>query len=87
MPVQKIIAIKNRKYSLSLKNEWNYYIFYLIGAKIIKSGPWSQDIAYSLREIYKAHMSSREVWYAKVFEARTAQFYNMSLMTLTLLKD
>tara|TARA_R110000824_G_scaffold247589_1_gene436629 strand:- start:1177 stop:1380 length:204 start_codon:yes stop_codon:yes gene_type:complete len=50
MPVQKIIAIKNRKYSLSLKNEWNYYIFYLIGAKIIKSGPWSQDIAYSLRD-------------------------------------
>tara|TARA_R110000782_G_scaffold136216_2_gene228670 strand:+ start:716 stop:1000 length:285 start_codon:yes stop_codon:yes gene_type:complete len=40
-----------------------------------------------ITDIYKAHMASREVWYAKVFEARTAQFYNMSLMTLTLLKD
>ena len=50
MPVQKIIAMKNKKYSLSLKKEWNYYVFYHIETRIIKSGPWSQDIAYSLRD-------------------------------------
>jgi hypothetical protein len=32
-------------------------------------------------------MSGRKVWYAKVFEATSGSFYNMSLMTLTLLKD
>ena len=40
-----------------------------------------------ITDIYKSKMSSREVWYAKVFEAKTGQFYNMSLMTLSLLKD
>jgi hypothetical protein len=29
----------------------------------------------------------RKVWFAKVFEATSGQFYNMSLMTLSLLKD
>jgi len=40
-----------------------------------------------ITDIYKSKMASREVWYAKVFEAKTGQFYNMSLMTLTLIKD
>tara|TARA_B100001248_G_C27305366_1_gene419172 strand:+ start:405 stop:659 length:255 start_codon:yes stop_codon:yes gene_type:complete len=40
-----------------------------------------------ITEIYTSKMSSRRVWFAKVFEAVTGQFYNMSLMTLTLLKD
>ena len=38
-------------------------------------------------EIYVSQMSGRQVWYAKVFEATSASFYNMSLMTLSLLKD
>ena len=40
-----------------------------------------------ITEIYTSKMSSRRVWFAKVFEAVTGQFYNMSLMTLSLLKD
>jgi len=38
-------------------------------------------------DIYTSAMSGRDVWYAKVFEAATGQFYNMSLLTLTLIKD
>ena len=40
-----------------------------------------------ITNIYKSKMSGRWVWYAKVFEAGTGQFYNMSLMTLSLIKD
>ena len=40
-----------------------------------------------ITDIYKSKMSGRCVWYAKVFEAGTGQFYNMSLMTLSLIKD
>ena len=40
-----------------------------------------------ITEIYKSKMSTRHVWFARVFEATTGQFYNMSLMTLTLIKD
>jgi len=40
-----------------------------------------------ITDIYKSKMSGRCVWYAKVFEAGTGQFYNMSLMTLSLKKD
>jgi len=38
-------------------------------------------------DIYRSPMSGREVWFAKVFEASSGSFYNMSLMTLSLLKD
>lgn len=38
-------------------------------------------------EIYSTKMASRYVWFAKIFEAKTAEFYQMSLMTLTLIKD
>ena len=40
-----------------------------------------------ITEVYKSKMSGRFVWYAKVFEATSGSFYNMSLMTLSLLKD
>ena len=40
-----------------------------------------------ITEIYVSQMSGRKVWYAKVFEATSGSFYNMSLMTLSLLKD
>ena len=40
-----------------------------------------------ITDIYKSKMSGRLVWYAKVFEATSGSFYNMSLMTLSLLKD
>ena len=40
-----------------------------------------------ITEIYVSQMSGRKVWFAKVFEATSGQFYNMSLMTLSLLKD
>ena len=40
-----------------------------------------------ITDIYTSKMSGRFVWYAKVFEAGTGQFYNMSLMTLSLIKD
>ena len=40
-----------------------------------------------ITDIYASKMSGRRVWYAKVFEATSAQFYNMSLMTLSLIKD
>ena len=40
-----------------------------------------------ITEIYLSQMSGRKVWFAKVFEATSSQFYNMSLMTLSLLKD
>ena len=46
-----------------------------------------QEMTGVITEIYRSRMSSRDVWFAKVFEATTAQFYNMSLMTLTLIKD
>ena len=38
-------------------------------------------------EIYLRLSAGRKVWFAKVFEATSGQFYNMSLMTLSLLKD
>ena len=40
-----------------------------------------------ITKIYRSPMSSRDVWFATVFEARTAKFYNLSLMTLSLIKD
>ena len=40
-----------------------------------------------ITDIYESKMSGRNVWFAKVFEATTGQFYSMSLMTLTLIKD
>ena len=40
-----------------------------------------------ITDIYKSKMSGRCVWFAKVFEATTGQFYSMSLMTLTLIRD
>jgi hypothetical protein len=40
-----------------------------------------------ITDIYKSKMSGRCVWFAKVFEATTGEFYNMSLMTLSLIKD
>jgi hypothetical protein len=40
-----------------------------------------------ITDIYKSRMSGRNVWFAKVFEATTGEFYNMSLMTLSLIKD
>ena len=46
-----------------------------------------QEMTGVITEIYRSKMSSREVWFAKVFEATTGQFYNMSLLTLSLIKD
>lgn len=46
-----------------------------------------QEMTGVITDIYRSKMSSREVWCAKVFEATTGQFYNMSLMTLSLIKD
>ena len=40
-----------------------------------------------ITEIYVSLAAGRKVWIAKVFEATSGQFYNMSLMTLSLLKD
>lgn len=40
-----------------------------------------------ITEIYVSPAAGRKVWFAKVFEATSGQFYNMSLMTLSLLKD
>ena len=46
-----------------------------------------QEMTGVITEIYRSKMSSRDVWFAKVFEATTGKFYNMSLMTLTLIQD
>ncbi len=46
-----------------------------------------QQMTGVITEIYTSKMSGRSVLYAKVFEATTAKFYNMSLLTLTLIKD
>ena len=40
-----------------------------------------------ITDIYQSKMSGRDVLYAKVFEATTSKFYDMSLLTLTLIKD
>mgnify|MGYP003128095729 FL=1 len=40
-----------------------------------------------ITDIYKSKMSGRGVWFATVFEATTGEFYNMSLLTLSLIKD
>tara|TARA_E500000331_G_C16937869_1_gene574847 strand:- start:112 stop:366 length:255 start_codon:yes stop_codon:yes gene_type:complete len=40
-----------------------------------------------ITDIYESKMAGRNVWFAKVFEATTGQFYSMSLMTLTLIRD
>ena len=40
-----------------------------------------------ITDIYQSRMSGRDVLYAKVFEATTSKFYDMSLLTLTLIKD
>ena len=40
-----------------------------------------------ITNIYLSPAAGRKVWFAKVFEATSGQFYNMSLMTLSLLKD
>lgn len=49
MPTQKSIANKNRKFVSLTNKDWSFYVFYMKGLKILKSGPWSEPIATSLR--------------------------------------
>jgi hypothetical protein len=49
MPTQKSIANKNRKFVSLTNKDWSFYVFYLKDIKTLKSGPWSEPIATSLR--------------------------------------
>jgi len=49
MPTQKTISEKNKKYPVLFNKGWDYYVFFIQGTKIKKSGPWSRSVANSLR--------------------------------------
>lgn len=49
MATQKSIAKKNRKYVNLANKNWDFYVFYMKDIKTLKSGPWSEAIATSLR--------------------------------------
>ena len=40
-----------------------------------------------ITKIFRQQFGGRTVWIAKIFEATTAQFFEVNLLTLTLLKD
>ena len=49
MATQKSIANKNKKYVTLSNKSWSFYVFYMRDIKTLKSGPWSEPIATSLR--------------------------------------
>ena len=40
-----------------------------------------------ITKIFKQHFGGRTVWIAQIFEAKTVQYFEVNLLTLTLLKD
>ena len=40
-----------------------------------------------ITKIFRQQFGGRSVWIAKIFEATTAEFFEVNLLTLTLLKD
>jgi len=84
------MKINNRPFGESFKDYFK--IGDLVTWKLYKQDGNTGEIIPSqmtgvITDIYTSKMSGRRVWYAKVFEAGTSQFYNMSLMTLSLIKD
>jgi|TARA_R100000084_G_C4635029_1_gene140524 hypothetical protein len=81
---------KNKSFGESFKEIFN--VGDLVEWKLYKSDAITGEIeplplTGVITKIYKSKMSARHVWFATVFEATTGQFYNMSLMTLSLIKD
>tara|TARA_R110000796_G_scaffold104304_1_gene214120 strand:+ start:2105 stop:2308 length:204 start_codon:yes stop_codon:yes gene_type:complete len=50
MPTQKSISKNNKKFNFAFGEQNNYFVFYKIYDEIKKSGPWSANVAYSLRD-------------------------------------
>lgn len=40
-----------------------------------------------ITKIFRQHFGGRTVWVAQIFEATTAKYFEVNLLTLTLLKD
>jgi hypothetical protein len=81
---------KNKSFGDSFRDLFN--VGDLVEWKLYKSDSITGEIeplplTGVITEIYRSKMSSRDVWFATVFEATTGEFYNMSLLTLSLIKD
>lgn len=80
----------NKPFGYSMREYFN--VGDLVQWKIYKVDGLTNDIEPNLMhgiitKIFRQQFGGRMVWIAKIFEATTAEYFEVNLLTLTLLKD
>ena len=81
---------RNKPFGYSMREHFN--VGDLVQWKIYRVDGNSNDVTPSkmhgiITKIFRQQFGGRSVWIAKIFEATTAQFFEVNLLTLRLLKD
>ena len=81
---------RNKPFGYSMREHFN--VGDLVQWKIYRVDGNSNDVTPSkmhgiITKIFRQQFGGRSVWIAKIFEATTAQFFEVNLLTLSLLKD